>query len=116
MWVVLGDDWCERVFNRRELDVDISEREFALSARLRQQSGREVQKVNEAAEQLAPHNRFFQRMQRRSLPRRRRATCCTANVVFNEDKPGSCYAAADKTELLYNEKPCRSREVYVSKI
>ncbi len=82
---VMRDEWCERQLNRREHNDDFSEREFALSARLRQQSGREALKVNEAAEQLAPHNRFFQRMQCRSLPRRRRAKCCTANVVSPED-------------------------------
>jgi hypothetical protein len=51
MWVVMGDEWCERQLNRREYNEDFSEQGFApapkgqagLPTLLRQQSGREAQ-------------------------------------------------------------------------
>ncbi len=41
MWVVMGDEWCERQLNRREYNEDFSEQGFALPRRVRQACLRE---------------------------------------------------------------------------
>jgi hypothetical protein len=50
MWVVMGDEWYERAFNRRKYNEAHSEQGLALPTLLRQQSGREAR----SAESVLP--------------------------------------------------------------